>query len=108
MVADLEFAIGDNGEAIDIPLTDADGNTLDTSGYSSGTMTFYSLDRASTLKTITVTIPANGTARWTMTASDTSITLETGMTSRLMVGQIILTGGSSERSTNDFSVYCYS
>lgn len=93
---------------MDIPLTDADGNDLDTSGYTSAVMTFYSLDRATTLKTIntSLTIPANATVRWTMTSTDTDITFETGMNSRLMIGQIVLTGASQSRETDDFSVYC--
>ena len=90
-------------------MTDSEGNTLDTSGYTTAVMTFYSQDRQTTLKTITSTaIPTNGTMRWIMLAADTAITLETGRTRRIMAAQIVLTGSSSQRGTFDFTAYCYS
>jgi hypothetical protein len=108
MTADVEFVIGDGGSNYDINLVDADGNTLDTSSYTGATMYFSDLTYGTLLKTITLTFASNGVGRWAMTTSDTNITLETGMTSRLMAGQIKLTGSGLVTYTKEFSVYASS
>jgi hypothetical protein len=106
MTADVEFIKGEGGQTKDFPIIDADGNTFDTSGYTAATLTLKSLDEATTLKTISCTIPVNGLVRWAMTTSDTNITFETGANARLMVAQIELTGTGVVKKTFKFSAYC--
>lgn len=99
----INFVKGEGGMAKDIPLINEDGSTFDTSGYTEGTLTFSTQDGGTVLKTITVTIPSNGTARWAMTTADTTIGTMTDAT--LMAGQLKLTGTGLVKKTFDFIVY---
>lgn len=71
-MADIEFAVGEFGDAYDITIYNSDGSLMDVSGFNSWTMTIKSTDRSTTILTKSLTNPSESVVRWTMLSTDTA------------------------------------
>lgn len=100
MTADLEFTVGEFGEALEIPLVDSStGAPLNTAGYTAATLTIADKDDYTTIIKSIPLIVLTGAVRWVMNSGDTDIIAGN------YAGQIELTGPGLEKKTFLMSIY---
>ena len=74
-MADIEFAVGEYGDAYDITIYDeGTGSPMDLDNYDTLTLTIKTSDLATSILSVSLTKPAGttGVGRWTMTSGQTS------------------------------------